>query len=83
MKYDGYIKRQLEQIERFQRLEEVNFPKDFDFSSVNGLSTEVPNWIMCQMVSMLQERYFSSDYLSVFSIIEKILYFCKLNLKKI
>jgi len=28
-------------IERAQRLEEVNFPKDFDFSSVIGLSTEV------------------------------------------
>ena len=41
MKYDGYIKRQMEQIERFKRLEEVNFPEDFDFSSVIGLSTEV------------------------------------------
>jgi len=41
VKYDGYIKRQLDQIERFQKLEEVNFPKDFDFGSVIGLSTEV------------------------------------------
>jgi tRNA uridine 5-carboxymethylaminomethyl modification enzyme len=41
VKYDGYIKRQMEQIERFKRLEEVSFPKGFDFSSVIGLSTEV------------------------------------------
>jgi tRNA uridine 5-carboxymethylaminomethyl modification enzyme len=41
VKYDGYIKRQMEQIERFKRLEEVSFPEDFDFSSVIGLSTEV------------------------------------------
>ncbi len=41
VKYDGYIKRQTEQIERFQKLEEVSFPKDFDFGSVVGLSTEV------------------------------------------
>jgi tRNA uridine 5-carboxymethylaminomethyl modification enzyme len=41
VKYDGYIKRQMEQIERFKRLEDVNFPEDFDFSSVIGLSTEV------------------------------------------
>ena len=41
VKYEGYIKRQLEQIERFKRLEEVNFPEGFDFSSVIGLSTEV------------------------------------------
>jgi tRNA uridine 5-carboxymethylaminomethyl modification enzyme len=41
VKYDGYIKRQMEQIERFRRLEEVCFPDDFDFRSVIGLSTEV------------------------------------------
>jgi tRNA uridine 5-carboxymethylaminomethyl modification enzyme len=41
VKYDGYIKRQLEQIERFKRLEEVSFPEGFDFGSVIGLSTEV------------------------------------------
>jgi len=41
VKYDGYIKRQLEQIERFKRWEEVSFPEEFDFSSVIGLSTEV------------------------------------------
>ncbi len=41
VKYDGYIKRQMDQIERFKRLEEVSFPERFDFSSVMGLSTEV------------------------------------------
>jgi tRNA uridine 5-carboxymethylaminomethyl modification enzyme len=41
VKYDGYIKRQMEQIERFKKLEEVRFPEDFDFSSVIGLSREV------------------------------------------
>jgi tRNA uridine 5-carboxymethylaminomethyl modification enzyme len=41
VKYEGYIKRQMDQIERFKRLEEVNFPEGFDFSSVIGLSTEV------------------------------------------
>jgi tRNA uridine 5-carboxymethylaminomethyl modification enzyme len=41
VKYEGYIKRQMEQIERFKRLEDVSFPERFDFSSVIGLSTEV------------------------------------------
>jgi tRNA uridine 5-carboxymethylaminomethyl modification enzyme len=41
VKYDGYIKRQMEHIEKSKGLEEVNFPEDFDFSSVIGLSTEV------------------------------------------
>ena len=41
VKYDGYIRRQMDQIERFKKLEEVRFPKDFDFCSMIGLSTEV------------------------------------------
>ena len=41
VKYDGYIRRQMEQIERLRRLEEVSFPEDFEFESVTGLSTEV------------------------------------------
>ena len=41
VKYDGYIKRQMEQIERFKKSEEVKFPEGFDFGSVTGLSTEV------------------------------------------
>jgi tRNA uridine 5-carboxymethylaminomethyl modification enzyme len=41
VKYDGYIKRQLEQIERFRRLEDVSFPEEFDFTSIIGLTTEV------------------------------------------
>ena len=41
VKYDGYIKRQTEQIDRFKKLEEVKFPEDFDFSSVIGFSKEV------------------------------------------
>jgi tRNA uridine 5-carboxymethylaminomethyl modification enzyme len=46
VKYDGYIRRQMEQIERSKRLEEVNLPETFDFSSVIGLSTEVMEKLM-------------------------------------
>jgi len=41
VKYDGYIKRQMEQIEHFKRLEEIRFPQNYDIRSVTGLSTEV------------------------------------------
>jgi tRNA uridine 5-carboxymethylaminomethyl modification enzyme len=41
VKYEGYMKRQMDLIERFKRLEELNFPEEFDFSSVIGLTTEV------------------------------------------
>jgi len=41
MKYDGYVKRQTETIERFRRLEDAAIPEWVDFDAVTGLSTEV------------------------------------------
>lgn len=40
-KYQGYIERQKEEIERTRASEEVRFPSDIDFSAVHGLSIEV------------------------------------------
>ncbi|MEE9288571.1 MAG: FAD-dependent oxidoreductase, partial [Bacteroidota bacterium] len=40
LKYDGYITRQLEQIERFETYESIEIPQEFDFKRVNSLSTE-------------------------------------------
>jgi len=40
-KYAGYIRRQKEQVERFQRLEDLVIPQGFDYDAVKGLSTEV------------------------------------------
>jgi tRNA uridine 5-carboxymethylaminomethyl modification enzyme len=41
LKYEGYINRQLAQVERFKRLEEQKIPADLDYQSIPGLSTEV------------------------------------------
>jgi tRNA uridine 5-carboxymethylaminomethyl modification enzyme len=41
VKYDGYVRRQTEAIERFQRLEDMNIPEWVDFHRIRGLSTEV------------------------------------------
>ena len=41
IKYEGYIKRQLREIEKFRNLEKVKIPKDFDFTKVHGLSNEL------------------------------------------
>ena len=41
IKYEGYLMRQQEQIERFKRLENLKIPEDMDFQSITGLSTEV------------------------------------------
>ena len=41
VKYEGYMKRQMEEIQRFKKLEETIFPEVFEFGSIIGLSTEV------------------------------------------
>ena len=41
IKYEGYIRRQLNEIERFRHLEQVRLPEDFDFFRVHGLSNEL------------------------------------------
>ena len=40
-RYDGYIRRQRDEIERAQRHEDRALPEDLDYAAVRGLSTEV------------------------------------------
>ena len=40
IKYEGYIKKQKEQVERFLKLEGKKIPADLDYAGVYGLSTE-------------------------------------------
>ena len=41
IKYEGYIKRQLAEIQRFRHLEQIRLPEDFDYAGVHGLSNEL------------------------------------------
>ncbi|MEN8136769.1 MAG: tRNA uridine-5-carboxymethylaminomethyl(34) synthesis enzyme MnmG [Thermodesulfobacteriota bacterium] len=41
IKYEGYIKRQQEQVERFRKFEAITLPEDLDFAAIPGLSAEV------------------------------------------
>ncbi len=41
IKYSGYIERQLKEVEKFKRLENVSLPEDIDYSKVAGLSREM------------------------------------------
>ena len=40
LRYDGYIHRQLKQVEEFSRMEERSLPTDMDYSSITGLRLE-------------------------------------------
>jgi tRNA uridine 5-carboxymethylaminomethyl modification enzyme len=41
IKYEGYIQRQMKEIERFKHLEQIKLPDDFNYQPVHGLSNEL------------------------------------------
>ena len=41
IKYEGYIKQQQEQVERFKKMEEIKIPSNISFDEISGLSKEV------------------------------------------
>jgi tRNA uridine 5-carboxymethylaminomethyl modification enzyme len=41
IKYEGYIKRQEQQVEKLKRMENATLPEDIDYQAIYGLSTEV------------------------------------------
>src|SRR5271155_2208417 len=51
IKYEGYVRRQADAVERFARLEDTTIPDWVDFKGVMGLSTEV-----CERLSAVRPR---------------------------
>lgn len=41
VKYEGYIQRQLQEVDRFRNLEKVRIPDDFTYEGLQGLSNEL------------------------------------------
>jgi tRNA uridine 5-carboxymethylaminomethyl modification enzyme len=41
VKYEGYIQKQLKEIDKFRHLEKIRIPERFDFNAVHGLSNEL------------------------------------------
>ena len=41
IKYEGYVRRQIQQVEKFKKLEQKLIPYAFDYNSVSGFSREV------------------------------------------
>ncbi len=40
IKYEGYIQKENEQVEKFKKIEKLKFPDNFDYSPIQSLSTE-------------------------------------------
>jgi tRNA uridine 5-carboxymethylaminomethyl modification enzyme len=41
IKYEGYIQRQLQEVEKFRHLERIRLPDNLDYASIHGLSSEL------------------------------------------
>jgi tRNA uridine 5-carboxymethylaminomethyl modification enzyme len=41
IKYEGYIRRQLQEIDKFRHLEQIKLPEAIDYAVVHGLSSEL------------------------------------------
>lgn len=55
IKYDGYIKRQLKQVEQFRKLEEKKIPDDIDYDQIQSLRIEaVQKLKLCKPISIGQ-----------------------------
>jgi tRNA uridine 5-carboxymethylaminomethyl modification enzyme len=46
IKYDGYIKRELKEIEKFKKLENLVIPEKFDYSNLKGFKREAKEKLM-------------------------------------
>ena len=46
IKYSGYIDKELKNVEKINRLENLKIPKDFDFASMKSLSNEAKEKLM-------------------------------------
>jgi tRNA uridine 5-carboxymethylaminomethyl modification enzyme len=53
IKYEGYIQRQLKEIERFKDLEQTKIPEKFDYAAVHGLSNELKEKLAAVMPDSL------------------------------
>jgi tRNA uridine 5-carboxymethylaminomethyl modification enzyme len=51
IKYAGYVNRQLDMVERFEKMEHVRLPDDIDYSKISGLSREV-----CEKLTRIKPR---------------------------
>jgi tRNA uridine 5-carboxymethylaminomethyl modification enzyme len=53
IKYEGYIERQHQEIEKFRHLESIRIPDGFDYAGVHGLSNELREKLRCVRPSSL------------------------------
>ena len=67
VKYDGYIRRQLKQVEQFKKLEEKKIPADLDYEKVGSLRLEAKqNWNYTGLYPLVRHPEFQEYLLQIF-----------------
>ncbi len=46
VKYEGFIERQVKEVENFKKIENIRIPEDFDYNNIPGLSNEIVEKLM-------------------------------------
>ncbi len=54
-KYDGYISRQQDEIDKLRKNEATSIPSDFDYQSISGLSNEVKQKLLAQQPTSIAQ----------------------------
>ena len=49
IKYEGYIKKAMEKVEKLKRMEAKRIPENIDYQAINGLATEAKQKLISQM----------------------------------
>lgn len=53
VKYEGYIKRQSNEIAKYKDLEKINIPENFNYDNIQGLSNELKEKLLCVLPKSL------------------------------
>jgi tRNA uridine 5-carboxymethylaminomethyl modification enzyme len=53
IKYEGYIHRQIKEVEKFKNMEQMRIPDNFDYNKVHGLSNELKEKLSAVMPSSI------------------------------
>ena len=53
IKYEGYIHRQIREVEKFKNMEQMRIPDNFDYNKVHGLSNELKEKLSAVMPSSI------------------------------
>ncbi len=81
IKYDGYISRQMKQVEQFKKLEDKKLPDDIDYSKIDGLRIEARQKLaLLKPVSMGQASRISGVSPADISVL--LIYLEQQNLKR-